>query len=87
MEAASRQTHLGVRETNGARCDWPIERSVHWAVSCVINRCLGGQAEQPLCARAWERQWVLFIELMGLFFDEGPTHCEEIYARWLALSR
>lgn len=58
----------------------------HWRVSCAINACLGGRPDQPLCARAWEGQWTLFIEIMGIAFDD-VTHCEAIHARWIAASR
>lgn len=56
----------------------------HWDWSCRINRTLGGQAGQPLCARAWERGWQCFIEAMAMAFRD-PTHCEAIHIRWQAM--
>lgn len=56
----------------------------HWIWSCRINRALGGQRNQPMCARAWVNGWTCFIDAMALVF-RSPIHCEEIYIRWLAM--
>lgn len=56
----------------------------HWRTSCAINRALGGQAGQPLCARAWANGWHCFIEAMAIAF-RSPVHCEEIHIRWQAM--
>lgn len=56
----------------------------HWAWSCRLNRALGGQRNQPMCARAWANGWHCFIEAMSLAFRD-PCHCEAIFIRWLAM--
>lgn len=56
----------------------------HWEWSCRISRALGGQAGQPMCARAWANGWTCFIEAMALAFRD-PCHCEAIFIRWLAM--
>lgn len=53
----------------------------HWRTSSGLNRALCGSANQPLCARAWDRQWLLFIECMAVIFRD-PVHCEDVYLRW-----
>jgi len=58
-----------------------IETGSHWCTSCTIDRCLGGRAGQPLCARAWLSEWRLFIEVMAVAF-RCPVHCEDIFIRW-----
>lgn len=60
------------------------ETGSHWIWSCRINRCLGGRAGQPLCSRAWQRGWHLFIECMALAWRD-PIHCEAVHIRWLAM--
>lgn len=56
----------------------------HWRVSCALNAATGGDRRQPMCARAWDHQWPLFIEAMAVAFRD-PTHCERIHERWRKL--
>jgi hypothetical protein len=59
------------------------EGGFHWKSSCAINACLLGDPGQPLCARAWEGQWRLFIACMAICWRD-PNHCRDIHARWIA---
>lgn len=60
-----------------------IETGWHWRISVAINRALGGRKGQPMCSRAWQNDWRLFIECMAIAFRD-VVHCETIHLRWLA---
>lgn len=53
----------------------------HWQASCTINRLLLGQKGMPLCARAYRRNWRLFMFCADLVFGEAD-HCKKIHRRW-----
>lgn len=52
-----------------------------WRTSVGLNRVLCGSAHEPLCSRAYRRQWGLFIECMAVLFRD-PVHCESVHQRW-----
>lgn len=54
----------------------------HYQASCVLNVCLGGSKDEPLCSRVYRMPDSLFrsiyIVAMNKLFNE-PAHCERIY--------
>lgn len=53
----------------------------HWKYSCRLNRLLFGQRGEPLCSRAYRRNWRAFMYCADIAFAEYQ-HCKHIHARW-----
>ena len=60
----------------------------HWEWSCRWNARLGGDPEQPLCARVYACRCgilrTLYLEIMEMAFFE-PDHCERVWRKWRAM--
>ena len=58
----------------------------HWRKSCELNAALGGDPEQPLCARVYASprsvRRTLFLIAMSVAFREWQ-HCKHIHGRWM----
>lgn len=58
----------------------------HWRASCVLNRVLLGQRDQPVCARVYatkpSRLRAVFLFVMDIAFSEYQ-HCHHIHRRWM----
>ncbi len=61
-----------------------LELTYNWHISRALNTLLCGNPSEPLCSRAWRRQWGFFIDCMAVLFKD-PAHCEAVHIRWLEL--
>lgn len=54
----------------------------HWLQSARLNFLLCGHPTEPLCSRAYRRNWRLFMFCANLVFAEY-RHCRNIHRRWM----